>query len=332
MRCSRLQLGEAQTLVILGAGASRGASFVGGALYKPPLDIDYFRLLAVSPAGRSQQARALLKYVRDNYSPTLDVSMESVFVELQGAAEFYRDFKIDRGRIMGRPQRTIEHFYRVLPQILRHSITEDCSHHSRLAAALEPRDAVISLNYDCLIDSALKQHAGRKWDPAVGYGLRITRGASAWRDWGAGRAASVPIRLLKLHGSLNWRDRKGRGLLAVVNPYDRASAKGVIVPPLGRKPVTEMPFKEVWTEARVRLRAARRLIVIGYSLPAADYLVRALLRADLDPERVAELLVVDPSREVAAKFMELLHRAPRKVMTFQSFREFAQYLPAVKGS
>lgn len=329
MRIRDLQLGASETLVILGAGASRGASFVDrdDCLYKPPLDIDYFKLLAVSPAGRSQQARALLKYVRDNYSPTLDVSMEAVFVELQGAAEFYRDFKIDRGRIMGRPQRTIEHFYKVLPQMLRYCIIDDCEYHCRLAHSLRPKDAVISFNYDCLIDGALRDHGGRRWDPGVGYGMRITHGVRAWRDWGPGRTASTPIRLLKLHGSLNWRG-KTPSLLSATSPYDRATAKGVIVPPLGRKPVAEAPFRQVWAQARIRIRSARRLIVVGYSLPPADYLVWALLRADLNPARVRELIVVDPSPAVADRFVQLLSSTPRNVMTFGSFREFAQYLPS----
>jgi hypothetical protein len=327
MRCAHLQLGETETLVILGAGATRGASFVRPlrTLYKPPLDMDYFKLLAVSPAGRSPQARALIQYVRDSYSATLDVSMEAVFVELQGASEFYRDFKIDRGRLMGRPQKTIGHFYKVLPQMLKHCVTEDCDYHARLAKALRPKDAVVSLNYDCLIDSALKNHAGRRWDPAIGYGLRITRGAGAWRDWGPGATATTPIRLLKLHGSLNWRSP--RSLLIGTSPYDRSTAKGVVVPPLGRKPVSDPPFRQVWQQARVRIRSARRLIVIGYSLPPADYLVRALLRADLDPKRVKELLVVDPSPTVAERFVQLLRSAPQKVMTFSSFGEFAEYLP-----
>ena len=331
MKCTQLQLGETETLVVLGAGASRGASFVDPphTLYKPPLDLDYFKLLAVSPAGRSAQARALLKYVRENYSATLDVSMELVFVELQGAAEFYRDFNIDRGRISGRPQRTIEHFYKVLPQMLNRCITHECEFHNRLAAALQPKDAVISLNYDCLMDTALKDHGGRRWDPAVGYGLRIVNGASAWRSWGPGRKATTPIRLLKLHGSLNWRGKEGRSLLAHRTPYERATAKGVVVPPLGRKPVSESPFRRVWAEARIRLRSARRLIVIGYSLPPADYLVRALFRADLNPTRLTELLVVDPSPEVADRFVQLLQGGPQKIMTFSSFEEFAQYLPVV---
>jgi hypothetical protein len=180
-----------------------------------------------------------------------------------------------------------------------------------------------------LMDSALRSYAGRRWDPSVGYGLRITRGAAAWRDWGPGRTATTPIRLLKLHGSLNWRAKEGTSLLVQQSPYERASAKGVVVPPLGRKPVSEAPFRRVWAEARVRLRSARRLIVIGYSLPPADYLIRALFRADLNPDRLTELLVVDPSPEIANRFVQLLRGAPAKIMTFASFEEFAEYLPSL---
>ena len=43
MKCTDLQLGETETLVLLGAGATRGASFVDETTkYKPPVDIDYW--------------------------------------------------------------------------------------------------------------------------------------------------------------------------------------------------------------------------------------------------------------------------------------------------
>jgi hypothetical protein len=99
----------------------------------------------------------------------------------------------------------------------------------------------------------------------------------------------------------------------------------VIVPPLGRKPVADDPFRTVWAEARIRTRAAERLIVVGYSLPPADYLVRALLRADLTPD-LRELVVVDPSDEVLPRFLQLLQRAPRNVVRMESFAELNEWL------
>ena len=74
------------------------------------------------------------------------------------------------------------------------------------------------------------------------------------------------------------------------------------------------------------VRRAERLVVIGYSLPAADYLVRALFRADLDNDRLKELLVVDPASVVADRFLQLLTTAPSRVETLPSFQSFTGWL------
>jgi hypothetical protein len=315
------------TLVVLGAGATRGASFVGTDrnLHPPPLDSDFFKLLSRSPAGRSQQARALLQYVRKNHSATLDASMEAIFIELEGSAQFYQQFNITRGRIVREPQRTIDHFYRVLPAVMRHSITRGCRFHRALASALESGDSVISFNYDCVMDRALKSNGGRRWDPESGYGFPVANGADHWKDWGGGPDAREPIKLLKLHGSLNW-SRRGRDMHLMRSPYARASAADAIVPPLGRKPVSEEPYLHAWRAARKAVQAVERLIVIGYSLPPADHLVRALFRADIDNDRLREVIVVDPDERVADRFMQLLTRVPPRVETMRNFQEFRNWL------
>jgi hypothetical protein len=301
-----------------------------GHLHAPPLDADFFRLLSRSRAGRSQQARALLQYVQRNHSPTLDVSMEAIFVELQGSAECYESFNIGRGRIVREPQRTIDHFYRVLPAVMRHSVTPPCEYHRALTSALESGDAVISFNYDCLIDEALRSDGARRWNPQDGYGFEVAEGADDWKQWGSGPDARHPIRLLKLHGSLNWLV-DGEAVQLIAAPYERESAVGAVVPPLGRKPVSEEPFRQAWRAARAAVRSAQRLVVIGYSLPAADYLVRALFRADIDNERVRDVIVVDPAQHVADRFLQLLTRVPQRVETMRSFRELATWLADNNG-
>jgi hypothetical protein len=322
-----LRMPSRPTLVVLGAGASRGASFVGGDghLHMPPLDADFFKLLSRSPAGRSAQARALIEYVRKNHSPTLDVSMEAIFIELEGSAEFYEQFNITRGRIVREPRRTIEHFYRVLPAVMHHSITAACEFHQTLATALESGDAVISFNYDCLMDEALKSNGGRRWNPESGYGFDISDGAEAWKQWGRGPDAKKPIKLLKLHGSLNW-SRRGDTIRLLDTPYERESAAGAIVPPLGRKPVDEEPYLYAWRSARTAVKSAERLVVIGYSLPDADHLVRALFRADIDNDRLREVIVIDPDDRVADRLLQLLTRVSKRVETMPSFREFTTWL------
>jgi hypothetical protein len=207
--------------------------------------------------------------------------MEAIFIELEESAEFYEQFNITRGRIVRERQRTIDHFYRVLPAVMRHSIIAGCEFHQTLASTLESGDSVISFNYDCLIDEALRSNGGRRWDPERGYGLDLSEGADFWKQWGGGPDAKKPIKLLKLHGSLNW-DRTGETICLLDAPYERESAAGAIVPPLGRKPVAEEPYLHAWRAARTAVKSAERLIVIGYSLPDADHLVRALFRADID--------------------------------------------------
>jgi SIR2-like domain len=330
MKIGSMAMSSRRTLIVLGAGATRGASFNQSEyhLYPPPLDADFFRLLSRSPARKSLPARALLDYVQSNQSPTLDVSMEAVFVELQGSAEFYEQFNIGRGRIVRQPQSIIESFYKVLPSIMRFALPEQCEYHANLASMLEPGDAVISFNYDCLIDEALKSQAGRRWDPRTGYGFAVVSGAEDWRNWGKGRAAAKPIRLLKLHGSLNWDVSETGDVTLIPSPYERASARGAVVPPLGRKPVSDEPFRQAWRAAREAVRTAERLIVIGYSLPQADYLVRALFRADADNEKLRELVVVDPSPAIADRFVALLTKTPDRVETLPALRAFAGWLGA----
>lgn len=91
-------------------------------------------------------------------------------------------------------------------QMLRH-VGEHrvCDHHDRLAELLHAEDAIVTFNYDCLMDVALRRKAGRGWDPTRSYAFEIQESAAAaWRlDAPRRRPVKAPIALLKLHVSLN---------------------------------------------------------------------------------------------------------------------------------
>jgi hypothetical protein len=151
-------------------------------------------------------------------------------------------------------------------------------------------------------------------------------GADHWRRAGGrGRRSENSILLLKLHGSLNWRSASTPIRLRR-NPYTTASA-GVIVPPLTNKPVTDEPFASVWKEARKAVAKMRRLVIVGYSLPQADGLVRTLLITDLSTE-LEEIIVADPSEETVEKYATLFGRlAPKaRIFTFASMRQIGSAL------
>lgn len=311
------------TLVILGAGATRGASFVPvDGPVPPPLDCDFFQVLQMSAAGRTPEGRALVEHVRTVYGPGLDVGLETVFNNLDAAQEFHRAFNVGRGRVLQEPKRLIDALRIVLPSLLGETIGAECDYHAALAERLHVGDAVMSLNYDCVMDAALREHSGFRFDPARGgYGIPCDSGAEAWRRSGRGKRAAGSILLLKLHGSLNWR---GPAVpLRLRSDAYRPVATGVIAPPLTNKPVTQAPFQEIWRQARTIVGRMRRLVIIGYSMPDADGLVRTLLATDLSTA-LEDIIIVDPSETTRSRHINFFGRlAPSaKVLTFRSFRQF----------
>lgn len=318
---------ERNTLVILGAGASRGAAFVDGdALVPPPLDYDFFQVLQMSRTGRSAEGRQLVEHVRTVYGSALNVGLETVFNNLDAARVFHTAFNITKGRILEEPSRLIDALRVVLPALLGETIGGECDFHNALAGRLRVGDAVVSLNYDCVADKALANHAGFRFDAERGgYGVPVSSGADLWRRSGRGKRPLGSILLLKLHGSLNWR-AGSTPLRLRADPY-REVAAGVIAPPLTNKPVEQEPFRSIWREARRAVGRMRRLIIIGYSMPDADGLVRTLLATDLSPH-LEDIIIVDPSDDVREKHIGLFTRiAPTaRVFPFRTWRQFAQVL------
>jgi len=125
------------------------------------------------------------------------------------------------------------------------------------------------------------------------------------------------LRLLKLHGSLSWYwspdDETGvtlqrwrtPGTFGRPSPDDKEARRRAlpgrvpfIVPPTAMKSryLTNLVVREIWSSARTDLEKAKRLIVIGYSVPPEDQVASGLL-ADALRRREVEVIVVDPCAE-----------------------------------
>jgi hypothetical protein len=71
-----------EAVVILGAGATRGASFVHSeSLLKPPLDSDFFAQLRASDIGQSDDSRALLEFIGTEFGEA-EPSMEAFYSQV----------------------------------------------------------------------------------------------------------------------------------------------------------------------------------------------------------------------------------------------------------
>ena len=80
-----------------------------------------------------------------------------------------------------------------------------CPYHVALAKWLRPRDLVLSFNYDLLMDRALETRGD--WAKNDGYGLdfhRIGKHSGTDGEWRVPLVTNSAVKLLKMHGSLNW--------------------------------------------------------------------------------------------------------------------------------
>ncbi len=207
------------------------------------------------------------------------------------------------------------------------------------------RTTVITLNYDNLVEHAAASSFlwGEPTTPwVVGRAVRTDDlfdglppflppvqapevetsvfGPSALRP-----APTVPtFSLLKLHGSLSWfwipTDPSGTTLAAwnvhelgrglrdeEARRRDLPGREPFLVPPTTSKAsyFETMVTRELWRRAYKALKVAKRVVLVGYSLPAADSTFLGLL-ADTIVGRDVEVLVVNPSPDAVVTELKRL--------------------------
>ncbi|MBX3427674.1 MAG: hypothetical protein KF688_18490 [Pirellulales bacterium] len=170
--------------------------------------------------------------------------------------------------------------------------------------------SIISLNWDILLDNALDTalkakdavHGTGHYDAfgVVDYCCYVSsfeEGDNRIRSglWSLG-AKGYNVKLLKLHGSMNWLQcpncqrlftsfneklvvsRKIGTHCRHCNDHQiRAKLRGTLVMPTFLKDFSNFQLKLVWQNAAVELMEATNLVFIGYSLPHADFEFRQLL-------------------------------------------------------
>jgi hypothetical protein len=296
-------------LIVLGAGATRGASFVADAsVLQPPLDGDFFLQLRACDLAQEQDGQALLEFVDAEFGES-DPSMEAFYSQVYLHDQFVADLPKGKGR-RRRYEWAMQRFLRLIPPLFNATIPDaNCRWHDALVGSLDASDAIVSFNYDCVVDRSLRDVAKRKWDSRVGYGVAASGAVDAWIDHsGTGRFVKEGHRLLKLHGSLNWRLDGQQRLELVDDPYARRAADELcIIPPLWQKSFENPPFHDLWISSRALLTTRKALLFIGYSLPATDVYTQAMLRIDV-PE-LDFLLIANPDSEARARLKRVLQSA-----------------------
>jgi hypothetical protein len=220
------------------------------------------------------------------------------------------------------------------------------------------RSALLSTNYDIVMDNALFDRTPRN----VNYGFPIREAVHRRSDLIGGRFGEIHhyrpvpasqeivhrggIPLLKLNGSLNWlycprcdelditllQDKGAVTLLdepelgrccrnRCTSPYE-----AVLVGPSLKQRYEHRVLRDTWARAEKILQSSGRLVIIGYSLPEADYLIRAMLaRAFARRSRLVTVITM-PRNDAEQSLLEQRFRRlfPRCSFSTEGFERFVE--------
>ncbi len=202
------------------------------------------------------------------------------------------------------------------PQLIPHDTYKDF-----VNVIVDSESSIISTNYDIFIDNALTGHQcfnyGVKIRVAVAE-LESNRKISGFKRpsrSGETRINTGKIKLLKIHGSLNWLycNKCNEVDIAIGEKLDADALKELycsyehctnryeplLVTPTMFKDYENRIIKESWIHAEKELKAADNLIFIGYALKDEDYQIRCLLMKALlnKPEGYKKVIVIDKKPE-----------------------------------
>lgn len=342
-----------KTVFILGAGATRGAFphvRVNGTKICAPLNGDFFSVAEAfvrahgNSGGFANRYDRVRKVFRDEF-PTRGrwpIPMEEAFSLLYVSKDFPEIYVPSRGRHR-KPgtRREIEDFLRLTFGILSaiESKVDPTNLYARLVSHLDSEDTIITLNYDTLLDSALVD-AG--WNPAKGYGLIGGSGKIRWTRPKPQLTASLSeVKLLKLHGSLNWYvrgsfanlsqifEKKPNKIMICETPRVNEFAHFVrqIAPPIYGKFFGHKHWRALWAAAHDALLDADVLVVVGCSLGNTDFhlsgmLSHAVMMRKTMRRPFTQVVAVDRT-PVRRKWLRLLKGCMAAHASYSSFQKFA---------
>jgi hypothetical protein len=225
------------------------------------------------------------------------------------------------------------------------STARGCQHHRAIARTLAVGDHVISFNYDCVMDDALRREATGKWSAFTGYDfpLRMTveaKGGTYWSPPGGPRLARADtIRLLKLHGSVHWQLPSDASTVVKLKQrlhQQNGTPRFDIIPPQWNKTLAGPVFRRIWRTGYRAIQRADRIAIIGFSFTPTDLNVESLFRLALARAPLRTLVIANPSADdrerIRRVFASTLARKKAVVREYDGLSEFTAAWPACLDS
>lgn len=209
--------------------------------------------------------------------------------------------------------------------------------------------SVISTNWDILLDNSIKRSIEKdNHNGVVDYCCYIS---SLHNDetikpglWALGKG-KYNVKLLKIHGSMNWLTCPKCQRLYVAF-YDKIAEYGIykdkfcnhcsknfkenenisialrsnLIMPTFLKDLNNFQIKLIWQNAGVELSEASKIVFIGYSLPQADYELRQLFSRMTPHDAEIEVVMRNEKDEKTMKI--ITKRKDRNDKILQNYRTF----------
>jgi len=209
----------------------------------------------------------------------------------------------------------------------------------RFMRMLSDRDAIISLNYDLVVDSAICRC--RNSPQYVDYDIPIRQAINRQEETFAYKPNS-PFKVFKLHGSLNWLycphcqtidvTMEEDGTINYIAsygadqlrccPYCQVPFESVIVAPTFLKTYNNTYISQLWRNAELALSKASEIIFIGYSMPDADIVLRCMFKrayysgsthGDMRHSRITVIDYVDPKKKGQGSYVNYTRKRFEKL-------------------
>lgn len=297
---------SAARVFLLGAGASKACGL--------PLTNEL--LPTVLPALRTKSLRRrttdFLKYLYPYFEsrwrnyPNLEELLSLMDVYVEFSSKVKSSHKFDPGEVKELKNDLLGAITASLSEKTE-SIKIQNTQLFRLAKLLEPGDAVVTFNWDLLVEKALTELAV---------------------DWSY-ELKNHKIALLKPHGSIDWFDSDTTKIKASLTspvipdigklrvfqkfrmPRVSSPITPVIVPPLMQKKWKYDEFDRIWRSTWRAFRKANDIHIIGFSLPPEDLHVRFVMRSAIrinEQTRTGPLrvTVINPDKTVYLRFDRLM--------------------------
>ena len=340
------------TLFVIGAGATRGCSFVDVTKNPclPPTNDDYFsQLQKISNPKNKILIKDVMKHAVNVFGVNFSVSMETVFTTYEHMLKMVDATGAESNYTTRQLREMLEKLRQSIHAVLEESLVlhdtsagssrkmNICKNYDLLVSdIMRKNDAVISFNYDCVLDDSLRRKGNNKWSPRYGYAFHLgSQGALLTGDdyWKPSQAASKDdtIRYYKLHGSLNFHVEQESNPKSPVKlkqrPYTRQNGnpRFTIIPPEWNKSFDQGFFGSLWQKAAQEIRKHKAIVVIGYSMPPTDLHSSSLFRTSMKAKSIKSLIVVNPDQAARRRIRDTFSTGldnESKVISCDTFREF----------